>query len=150
MGIFILCLTSILALKAHTPHTVSELMIVLNDDSEQFGSAVIPESVKKYFLPFDRLHLCDRFTMMPDANIVEFAHTGLQPVVVPNERHYWYKHIGILDAFASRPERWTKTPIYGRIWPLYGHVLPGHRDRILGWLFVPRTGSESRPCSQGY
>lgn len=145
IAVTILVASSLLALRTRERPGVSELAWALPTLASDLGEFYFPASAIKYFLPFDRQELPRSAILVSDSELInKVAPKATKVVIIPEAPYYRYKHVGVLDAFAERPEIWEMKPIKVAGWPPYRYLLTGHKDRVVGWLFKPRISGGIR------
>jgi 4-amino-4-deoxy-L-arabinose transferase-like glycosyltransferase len=106
--------------------------------AEARSRIVVPESVKRYFLPRDYWHNIEGMPVVPDemvARIEEMDLSNVAAVAVPNEQFYRYSHIGVVDALTRTASWWDKRTIVGEKWPRYLVLTGKPSDRVIGYVY---------------
>ncbi|NMC20777.1 MAG: hypothetical protein GYA33_10195 [Thermogutta sp.] len=113
---------------------------------EQRQRIIIPESVKRCFLPTDYWQSLEGMRVVPDEMIAKIEDMPLHDVdaiAVPNETFYTYSHIGVVDALERTANWWERRDIVGQKWPRYLTVTGKPSNRVIGYLYY-RTARHDR------
>ncbi|MEJ5340401.1 MAG: hypothetical protein WHT09_02445 [Thermogutta sp.] len=108
---------------------------------------VIPESVKRCFLPKDYWSYVEGMQVVPDeqlAHIETMDLSEVRAIAVPNETFYTYSHIGVVDALERTSQYWKKEAIVGKKWPRYLLLTGKPSARVIGYVYY-RRNSEDKP-----
>lgn len=121
------------------PNCVTEFARFLSAiPNPERGQIVIPESVKRYFLPYDYWVYINGFKVVPDAALAEIESLDLSAVMavaVPNQNFYRYRHVGVWDAFHRTASWWRKEEVIGEKWPRYLKLTGKPSGRVIGFMF---------------
>jgi len=108
---------------------------------------VIPESVKRYFLPKDYWKYVEGMHVVPDERLAQIESmdlSGIRGIAVPNETFYSYAHIGVVDALMRTASWWEKEEVVGKKWPRYLEITGKPSARVIGHIYYrPNFGQQS-------
>ncbi|WP_460184439.1 glycosyltransferase family 39 protein [Thermopirellula anaerolimosa] len=129
------------------PNCVTEFAQYLSTlPADQKPFIIVPESVKRCFLPKDYWHYLEGMPIVSDSDIatIERLHlSNVQGIAVPNETFYTYAHIGVVDALERTADWWTRREVIGNKWPRYLEVTGKPSDRTIGFVYYRRERDSS-------
>lgn len=131
-----------------TPNVTTEFVASVATAPSLHGrTIVIPEAVKRYFLPVDYWNYTEGMQVVPDehlAAIESFSVNNDFAIAVPNEKFWYYAKIGVMDAFERTKNDWEVMTVYGRKWPRFMEISGKPSNRVIGFVFLPK-GARNTP-----